>query len=129
MILDATAPFWRDLGLYVTLLMAAFSILFGTRHIDATEHHQGMVAAIAPTGGLLLAFVTIGAFVTYGMFDGFGDIFTRASDAGFGHLLTFEGAKPTYADWLALTCVRARDPVPAAPVPGGGDRKCQRGST
>ena len=29
------------------LLLAAFSILFGTRHIDATEHHQGMVAAIA----------------------------------------------------------------------------------
>ena len=43
----ATAPFWRDLGLYVALLMAAFSILFGTRHIDATEHHQGMVAAVA----------------------------------------------------------------------------------
>ena len=102
----ATAPFWRDLGLYVTLLMAAFSILFGTRHIDATEHHQGMVAAIALESVVkLLAFVTIGAFVTYGMFDGFGDIFTRASDAGFGHLLTFEGAGLTYADWLALTCV------------------------
>ena len=102
----ATAPFWRDLGLYVTLLMAAFSILFGTRHIDATEHHQGMVAAIALESVVkLLAFVAIGAFVTYGMFDGFGDIFTRASDAGFGHLLTFEGAGLTYADWFALTCL------------------------
>src|ERR671918_2083465 len=89
----ATAPFWRDLGLYVALLMAAFSILFGTRHIDATEHHQGMVAAIAFESVVkLIAFVTVGAFVTYGMYDGFGDIFARATDAGFGHLLTFKGA-------------------------------------
>ncbi len=102
----ATAPFWRDLGLYVTLLMAAFSILFGTRHIDATEHHQGMVAAIALESLVkLLAFVTVGAFVTYGMFDGFGDVFRRAGEAGFGHLLTFAGAGLTYADWLALTCL------------------------
>ena len=102
----ATAPFWRDLGLYVALLMAAFSILFGTRHIDATEHHQGMVAAIAFESVVkLIAFVTVGAFVTYGMYDGFGDIFARATEAGFGHLLTFRGAGLTFADWFALTCL------------------------
>jgi Na+/proline symporter/nitrogen-specific signal transduction histidine kinase len=101
-----TAPFWRDLGLYVALLMAAFSILFGTRHIDATEHHQGMVAAIAFESVVkLIAFVTIGAFVTYSMYDGFGDVFTRAVDAGFGHLLTFRGGGLTFADWFALTCL------------------------
>ena len=38
---------WEDTALYVALLMAAFTILFGTRHIDATERHEGMVAAIA----------------------------------------------------------------------------------
>ena len=102
----ATAPFWRDLGLYVALLMAAFSILFGTRHIDATEHHQGMVAAIAFESVVkLIAFVTIGLFVTYGMHDGFGDVFTKAVNAGLGHLLTFEGAGLNYADWFALTCL------------------------
>jgi Na+/proline symporter/nitrogen-specific signal transduction histidine kinase len=101
-----TAPFWRDLGLYVALLMAAFSILFGTRHIDATEHHQGMVAAIAFESVVkLIAFVTIGAFVTYSMYDGFGDVFTRSVDAGFGHLLTFRGGGLTFADWFALTCL------------------------
>jgi Na+/proline symporter/nitrogen-specific signal transduction histidine kinase len=102
----ATAPFWRDLGLYVALLMAAFSILFGTRHIDATEHHQGMVAAIAFESVVkLIAFVTIGAFVTYVMYDGFGDIFARATEADLGHLLTFKGAGLTFADWFALTCL------------------------
>jgi signal transduction histidine kinase len=102
----ATAPFWRDLGLYVALLMAAFSILFGTRHIDATEHHQGMVAAIAFESMVkLIAFVTVGLCVTYGMYDGFGDIFNRAVNAGLGHLLTFEGAGLNYADWFALTAL------------------------
>ena len=102
----ATAPFWRDLGLYVALLMAAFSILFGTRHIDATEHHQGMVAAVAFESVVkLIAFVSVGAFVTYVMYDGFGDIFARATEDGFGHLLTFRGAGLNFADWFAMTCL------------------------
>jgi Na+/proline symporter/nitrogen-specific signal transduction histidine kinase len=102
----AEAPFWRDMALYVALLLAAFSILFGTRHIDATEHHQGMVAAIAFESVVkLFAFVSIGAYVTYGLFDGFGDIFRQASAAGFGDLLTFRGSGLTFADWFALTCL------------------------
>ena len=99
-----TAPFWRDLGLYVALLMAAFSILFGTRHIDATEHHQGMVAAIAFESMVkLIAFVTVGLFVTFGMYDGFGDIFDQRGRRGLATLLTFEGAGARFADWFALT--------------------------
>ncbi len=101
-----TAPFWGDLALYVALLLAAFSILFGTRHIDATEHHQGMVAAIAFESVVkLIAFLLLGVFVTYVMFDGFGDIFGRAIEAGHGGLLTFTGAGLTFADWFALTCL------------------------
>src|SRR5918994_870233 len=98
------APFWRDLALYVALLLAAFSILFGTRHIDATEHHQGMVAAIAFESIVkLVAFVTVGLYVTFGLYDGFGDIFDQATAAGHGALLTFEGAGLSFADWFALT--------------------------
>jgi Na+/proline symporter/nitrogen-specific signal transduction histidine kinase len=102
--LPAEAPFWRDLALYVALLLAAFSILFGTRHIDATEHHQGMVAAIAFESVIkLLAFVAIGVFVTYGIYDGFADIFGRALEAGHGDLLSFSGAGLTFPDWFAMT--------------------------
>ena len=36
-----------DTALYTALLLALFSILFGTRHLDATERHEGMVTAIA----------------------------------------------------------------------------------
>ncbi len=102
----AEAPFWRDLALFVALLLAAFSILFGTRHIDATEHHQGMVAAIAFESIVkLVAFVTIGLYVTFGLYDGFADIFGQARAAGFGALLTFRGAGLHFADWFALTCL------------------------
>ena len=34
----------HDTALYVALLLAAFTIVFGTRHLDATERHEGMVA-------------------------------------------------------------------------------------
>ena len=81
-------PMWEDTALYVTLLLALFSILFGTRHIDATEHHEGMMLAIAFESLVkLLCFVAVGVFVTYGMFDGFGDIAHRiASNPELGEL-------------------------------------------
>ncbi|MBK8210993.1 MAG: histidine kinase [Rhodospirillales bacterium] len=43
----AVMPLFGDTALWIAALMALFAILFGTRHIDATEHHQGLVAAIA----------------------------------------------------------------------------------
>jgi Na+/proline symporter/nitrogen-specific signal transduction histidine kinase len=94
---------WQDTALYVALLMAAFTILFGTRHIDATERHEGMVAAIAVESMVkLTAFVTIGAFVTFGVYDGLGDIFTRAaSHPRLAPLMTLEGTDP--ANWITLT--------------------------
>jgi Na+/proline symporter/signal transduction histidine kinase len=103
-----TAPFWRDLALYVALLLAAFSILFGTRHIDATEHHQGMVAAVAFESVIkLFAFISVGLFVTYGIFGGVTDVFAQAMDAGYGHLLTFAAAGLSLADWIALNLLAA----------------------
>jgi hypothetical protein len=71
--------FLSDTALYVALVLAAFTIIFGTRHLDASERHEGMVAAIAFESLVkLIAFLAVGAFVTYGIFDGFGDVFTRA---------------------------------------------------
>ncbi len=36
-----------DPALYVAILMALFSILFGTRQVDATEHRPGLMLAVA----------------------------------------------------------------------------------
>jgi Na+/proline symporter len=72
--------FVGDNTFYIAMLLAAFTILFGTRHLDATERHEGLVAAVAFESLVkLLAFIAVGIFVTFGMYDGFADIFTRAA--------------------------------------------------
>jgi diguanylate cyclase (GGDEF)-like protein len=72
-------PVFTDTAFYVALILGAFTILFGTRHLDAAERHEGMVAAIAFESLVkLVAFLAIGLFVTYGIYDGFGDLFTKA---------------------------------------------------
>src|SRR4051812_14907281 len=90
---DGPPSILGDTALYVAALMAAFAILYGTRHIDVTERHDGMVAAIAFESIVkLIAFLGVGLFVTYGMFDGLGDIFTRvAARADIAPLLTTIG--------------------------------------
>ncbi|MCP1315552.1 NahK/ErcS family hybrid sensor histidine kinase/response regulator, partial [Halomonas sp. 707D7] len=56
-----------------------FAILFGTRHTDATEHHEGLIHAVAFESLVkLFAFVVLGAFVTWGMFDGLGALMAHA---------------------------------------------------
>ncbi|MGB0670926.1 MAG: ATP-binding protein [Rhodospirillales bacterium] len=93
-----------DTGFYVALLMTAFSILFGTRHLDATEHHEGMVVAIAFESLIkLLAFLTVGFFVTFGLFGGPADLFERAmAIPDFRHLFTFE-ASGGVVPWITVT--------------------------
>ncbi len=94
-----------DTALYVALLMAAFSILFGTRHIDATEHHEGMVAAIAFEAVVkLLAFLAVGLFVTFGIFDGLGDLFGKAAaDPELRKLMSMEAAGNGWVTLIILS--------------------------
>ncbi|CAK0741838.1 histidine kinase [uncultured Gammaproteobacteria bacterium] len=68
-----------DKAFYVALIMAAFAIIFGTRHIDAAEHHPGMVAAVAFESLIkLISFMAVGVFVVFGLYSGFGDLFAQA---------------------------------------------------
>ena len=74
-------PVLGDIALFVALAMAAFAVLFGTRHIDATEHQDGLILAIATESLVkLVAFVTVGVFVTFFMFDGPVALFTKAME-------------------------------------------------
>src|SRR5690348_15294180 len=62
-------PVLGDIPLLVTLAMAAFAVLFGTRQTDATEHQHGLMLAVATESIVkLVAFLTAGAFVTFWMF-------------------------------------------------------------
>lgn len=72
-------PVFGDIALFVALSMAAFAVLFGTRHIDATEHQDGLMLAIAAESIVkLVAFVAVGVFVTFWMFDGPAALFSQA---------------------------------------------------
>ncbi len=68
---SVTRPLLGDIALFVALSMAAFAVLFGTRHIDATEHQDGLMLAIATELMVkLFAFLAVGIFVTFWMFGG-----------------------------------------------------------
>jgi Na+/proline symporter/nitrogen-specific signal transduction histidine kinase len=55
---------FTDAAFLTAFGMAIFAILFGARHIDADEHHEGMVAAIAFESCVkLLAFLAVGIYV------------------------------------------------------------------
>jgi Na+/proline symporter/nitrogen-specific signal transduction histidine kinase len=97
-------PMLQDTGFYVALIMAAFSILFGTRHIDASEHHEGMVAAVAFESVVkLLAFMAVGYFVTFELYGGFGDLFSKVlANPELAKLTTLEAAGG-YESWFFLT--------------------------
>ncbi len=71
----AVTPLSGNLSLYLALALALFAILFGTRNMDASEHHRGLMWAIAFESMVkLLAFMAIGLFVIFGVFDGFADV-------------------------------------------------------
>ncbi len=72
-----------QLALGVAAIMALFTILFGTRNVDAKEQHHGVVAAIAFEAIVkLLALLAVGAYVVFGVSGGLDDIFQRAQGAG-----------------------------------------------
>ena len=101
----ATRPLLQDNALYVAAILAAFTLLFGTRHLDATERHEGLVAAIAFESIVkLLAFLAVGAFVTFGIYEGFGDIFRLAQEVPrLKSLTTVTGSGGGFTTWGFLT--------------------------
>jgi Na+/proline symporter/nitrogen-specific signal transduction histidine kinase len=110
-------PVLGDTAFYVALMLAVFAIFFGTRHLDAAERHEGLVAAITFESIIkLVAFLAVGIFVTYGLYNGFADLFEKArsffdlKSAGtiestkqsyplFKGLLTINTGAITFIDW------------------------------
>lgn len=93
-----------NMAFYVAMLLAAFAILFGTRHLDVTEHHEGLVAAIAFESVVkLFAFLAVGLFVTYGVYNGFTDIVARAAaKPELMALFTIGSGNDGYTSWASL---------------------------
>ncbi len=71
-----------DVTLLIALGMAIFSWAFGTRHIDATEHQEGLMLAIATEATVkLVAFIAVGIWVTFSLFDGPVAMFNAITEA------------------------------------------------
>ena len=102
---QAPLPWMQDSAFYVALVLAGFTMVFGARHLDATERHEGMVAAIAFESVVkLVAFLAVGLFVVYGLFDGLGDLFARArAIPALQSLVRLEqGGTFAWTQWFAL---------------------------
>lgn len=85
------------LGLVIALVLAIFTILFGTRKLDATEHHPGLMLAIAFESVVkLVAFLIIGVVICYVSFDGVSDIWQQA---GAKELVAHNDS---FVDWFTL---------------------------
>ncbi len=72
------AYMFQNTAFTVALILAVFGILFGARHLDPTERHEGMVTAVAFESIIkLLAFLAIGILVSFVLFPGWGDLYDR----------------------------------------------------
>jgi hypothetical protein len=81
----STLPIYIGPILYVALLMGLFVVAFGTRRPDATEQHRGMVGAIALESWVKLrAFLAVGAYAVWWLFDGPQNLFARAAASARG---------------------------------------------
>ncbi len=88
--------FWVAAGL------AAFTILFGTRNVDANERHHGVVTAIAIEAVVkLVALLSVGVFVVWGIAGGPAEIFAKAPPE------MLQGDRIFSARWVSLTMLSA----------------------
>ncbi|MEH6357193.1 MAG: PAS-domain containing protein, partial [Marinobacter sp.] len=93
---ELSSAAWSDSAWYITLALALFTILFGTRHLESTEHHRGMIQAIAFESVIkLVAFSAVGLFVLFGFFNGFGDLTQRVAAADLTGVLTTQNLNLT----------------------------------
>jgi PAS domain S-box-containing protein len=92
-------------GWFITIILGVFAIFFGARKVDVSERHGGLVFAVAFESAIkLIAFLSVGSFVTFGLFSGFGDIFEKIKDSPYAMLMTIgEGSNVSFTEWTSLT--------------------------
>ena len=97
---------FTDSGTFVVVLIAVFSSYYGTKYVDASEKRLGIISAIALESFLKLFFIIIlGLFVIYFAFDGFSDLYQKASKfSDFKAKNTFNGIEGAM-NWMVLCLI------------------------
>ena len=105
-------PLFTDTAFIVAVLLALLAILFGTRRIDATEHHRGLMLAIALESLVkLLALGAVAAYALYRLSDGgLPDLGALAADPRLKKLMAPDALPPgflaqTLLAFAALFCL------------------------
>ncbi|MTJ04177.1 MAG: sodium:solute symporter [Sediminimonas qiaohouensis] len=92
----------RSTALWVAVGLALFTILFGTRNLDANERHHGVVMAIALEAVVkLCALLAVGVFVVWGVGGGIGETLERIDTSEIGEW-QMDGGR-----WAGLTMLSA----------------------
>ena len=96
-----------DVALLVAIVIGLFTLLFGTRHLNANERHTGIVAAIAFESVVkLIAFVAVGVFVVWGLNGSPGSLLdAMATRPDLERVFTLEEAQ--YSRWMTLLIISA----------------------
>ena len=69
------------LALILALALGLFAILFGARRLEASEHHRGMVLAVAFESLVkLIAFIAVGLWALFALLDGPAGMLDRIAD-------------------------------------------------
>ncbi|HEU0221185.1 MAG TPA: sodium:solute symporter, partial [Paracoccaceae bacterium] len=98
----AMAPSPAATALWIAAGLVLFTILFGTRNLDANERHHGVVTAIALEAVVkLLALLAVGIFAVWGLGGGPAEVFERASPE------LLHSAEVFGPRWVTLTLLSA----------------------
>ncbi len=95
-----------NVSMGVAIVLAGFAMAFGTRKIDATEHNDGLMMAISAESVVkLIAFVCVGGYATWWIFDGVNDLTRQAVNSESVHkMLSVPLDGPT---WITNTLLSA----------------------
>jgi Na+/proline symporter/signal transduction histidine kinase len=93
-------------SLVIALLLSAFAMAFGTRRIDATEHQDGLILAVAAESVVkLVAFLAVGAFVVWDLFGGVERLgHAASSDTAIAAVMK---TSPDASSWIVTTLLSA----------------------
>lgn len=94
----------HNASLYISILMAIFAVLFGTRSSNLTQKRSGLLSAIAFESVVkLIAFVGVGVYICYGIFNGLFDLITQAgNNAQTREIMEGDGAWLAYLGHMLL---------------------------
>jgi Na+/proline symporter/nitrogen-specific signal transduction histidine kinase len=105
---DTEGVFNNNATFLIAMVLTLFTILFGMRKADPNERHEGLVNAIAFESIVkLVAFLAVGVFVTYGLHNGFSDLFQKATTNAKAAKLLYLGEGITSTEWFWLSVLSA----------------------